>query len=375
MLNVLFLLPRYLGDHEVLNLQARLDPARFRVVVAYLSGVPDGADGMERVAARVVHLGARPHFARWSNPALVRRVRRLADEEAIDVLACHQHRTVAVGVLAARGCRKPPAVVAVLHGLRSGRGWGRRLANAWIHPRLARLVAVSDSVAADVRRADPALPPGKVTTVHNGIDPARHAPQGDRVDLRRVLLPGGEGGVWFGTAGRLVPGKNHVVLLEAFARVAISLPDARLLIAGTGPQREALQAHAGRLGIQRRVAFLGFRRDLPAVLQALDVFVLPSLREGFGLALVEAMAAGCVVVAGRVGAVPEVVGDGAFARLVDPAVAAEVEGAMHHFGALAPGPRQQLGALARERALSTFAADRMVAGYERVFLEASAGRN
>ncbi len=119
-----------------------------------------------------------------------------------------------------------------------------------------------------------------------------------------------------GVAGRLAAEKGVSVLLEAMKDVLARVPKARLVVAGDGPERPALERQARDLGIDNRVAFLGMRADLPRVLAALDVFVLPSLYEGFGLVVLEAMAVGVPVIATRVGGVPEVIEDGVTGLLV-----------------------------------------------------------
>jgi glycosyltransferase involved in cell wall biosynthesis len=121
-------------------------------------------------------------------------------------------------------------------------------------------------------------------------------------------------------AGRLRTRKAVAVLLEAFARMRRAHPGAALVLAGDGEQRPALEAQACRLGIDRAVRFAGARpRDaMAAEYAAADLFCLPSLYEGFPLAILEAMAAGLPVVATAVAGVPEAVADGVTGRLVPP---------------------------------------------------------
>jgi glycosyltransferase involved in cell wall biosynthesis len=159
-----------------------------------------------------------------------------------------------------------------------------------------------------------------------------------------------------GTLARLVPQKGLDVLLEAFARVP---PPARLVIAGAGTLRPVLEARAVMPDLVGRVAFLGPRADSAAVMAALDLFVLPSRWEGFGLVLLEAMAAGRAIVASRVSAIPEVVAEGETALLVPPddpgALAAAIVALLDD-----PARRQAMGAAGRARVRQEFAPDRLV---------------
>src|SRR5262249_5591200 len=117
--------------------------------------------------------------------------------------------------------------------------------------------------------------------------------------------------------GSLTPVKNHAGLVEAFARVTAALPEARLVIAGDGPLRAALQAQADALP-GGRVALLGDRDDVPRLLAAADVFVLSSRSEGLSLSLVEAHGAGRACVATDVGGNGEVLVHGETGLLVPP---------------------------------------------------------
>ncbi len=117
-----------------------------------------------------------------------------------------------------------------------------------------------------------------------GFDPAL------RAQVRRDLGLGED--FTLGLTARFAPAKNHEFLLEVFARVCDRLPRARLLLVGDGPLRQDLERKIRDLGLQDRVILTGVRTDVPALLQAMDAFVMPSRYEGLGLAVVEAQAAG-----------------------------------------------------------------------------------
>jgi len=116
----------------------------------------------------------------------------------------------------------------------------------------------------------------------------------------------------------LVPDKGLECLLEAAAEVAKSRADAKFLIAGDGPLRGELVRMSATFGIEDRVIFAGFRDDIPSLLAAADIFALPTLREGFGVAFAEAMAMGVPVVGSKIGPITEVVKDGETGILVPP---------------------------------------------------------
>ncbi len=134
--------------------------------------------------------------------------------------------------------------------------------------------------------------PGRsVRLIRNGIDTAAFAFDPLQRAARRREL-GLADQLTVGHVGRLIDVKNHSFLLEVFAELLRSAPDAVLLLVGSGPLEAQLREKARVLGLEDQVRFLGVRSDVPALMQAMDVFVLPSLYEGLGISAVEAQASG-----------------------------------------------------------------------------------
>jgi glycosyltransferase involved in cell wall biosynthesis len=156
----------------------------------------------------------------------------------------------------------------------------------------------------------------KVAVIYNAVDWAQLETTITRDSLRASLdIPAGAPVA--GIIARLTEQKAHRILFEAIARTP-ALADLHLLVVGDGELRAELLRHAGVLGIAARVHFAGARRDLGNVLNAIDVFVMPSLWEGLPLALVLAMGAGLPVVATAVAGIPEIVTHGESGLLVNP---------------------------------------------------------
>lgn len=180
--------------------------------------------------------------------------------------------------------------------------------------RLSRcVVAPSEAYLTQVVEQFPGLA-GRAQFIHNGIrpeefDPSRGIPDENRCPERYVL-----------TIAAHNPKKGLDVLIEAFARVAVRHPDVHLLLLGDGPLRSRLEDQASRLGLGDRARFLGTRSrgETIALLRRCAVFVLASRAEPFGLAVLEALAAGRPVVATRVGGIREIVRDGVDGLLVEP---------------------------------------------------------
>lgn len=164
-------------------------------------------------------------------------------------------------------------------------------------------------------------------------------------------------------------GKGIEVLLDAIPAVLADHPDARFVIVGDGPLREALEARAVDRVVDR-VTWTGFRRDVPELLAASDLFVLPSLGDAYPTVLMEAMAAGLPVVSTRVGGIPEIVEDGRTGRLVPPGDAAALAKAIS--GLLdSPGEREALGRAARAEAERRFSTKTWVERLGEVYEQAA----
>ncbi|MFE9256178.1 glycosyltransferase [Streptomyces sp. NPDC006879] len=287
------------GAEQQLRLLLRHLPLHCEVLT--LTNPGPVAEGLRADGVRVVHLGMTGNRDLGALPRLVRFIRR----GRYDLVHTHLYRACVYGRLAAR-LAGVSATVATEHSLGDDGIEGRPLTTGvrglyLASERLgAATVAVSDTVAA--RLHGWGVPPARVHVVPNGIEAARFRfdPQARRVARARSAVP--QDAFVVGGVGRLVVGKRFDVLVRAVA----ALPQARLLLVGDGPERAALQDLAIELGAEDRVHLLGERDPLgdgpdgrtsgiPALLAAMDVFVSPSREEAFGLAVVEALAAGLPV--------------------------------------------------------------------------------
>jgi glycosyltransferase involved in cell wall biosynthesis len=213
-------------------------------------------------------------------------------------------------------------------------------------------IAISESVKRSAVR-NLGLLPADVRVIYNSIDQKTLAC--DPEEPRRIRQEAGipaEGFVYL-TVGRLSPEKGQTVLLRAFKDVDASIPDAYLVFAGEGPLAAAHDALATDLGIRDRVRFLGSRADVGACLEMADVFVFPSLFEGWGAAPIEAMIKGLPCIATRIDPLIELFADGETGRLVTPGSDAELAAAMVELHR-DPDLRRRLGASAREAAVERF---------------------
>lgn len=232
-----------------------------------------------------------------------------------------------------------------------------RFAERWLLRHTDAVVASAESVRTfylDQISADP----DKVVVIYNAVDWSQLETTTSRLEMRTALGVPLDAPV-AGIIARLTEQKAHRILFDALA-ARPELRTTHLVVVGDGELREELRGRAEQLGIAARVRFAGARRDLGNVLNAIDMFVMPSLWEGLPLALVLAMGAGLPVVASRVAGIPEVVKDGVSGLLVDPGNSAQLADAMSRLVA-DDKLRVQLGQQARAFVEPRFGADRFVA--------------
>jgi len=169
-----------------------------------------------------------------------------------------------------------------------------------------------------------------------------------------------------GIIGRLTPVKNHRLFFRAAREVLKREPEVKFLVIGDGELREELNAFVKKLGIEEKVIFLGWRRDMDLIYADLDVVVLTSINEGTPVTLIEAMASAKPVVATRVGGVPDVVKDGVNGILVPPEDAAGLAQGMLKL-LKDKGLREDFGRAGREFVRERFSQDRLIMDMENLY--------
>ena len=243
---------------------------------------------------------------------------------------------------------------------------------ARIDPQVRRAIAISRSVAADLLGVS-RLPAGRLRVIHSGVDPddaVVPGASGSAAGDARVLPPGRVPVV--GSAGPLEAPKGLPFFLGAAARLRPRFPEARFLLSGSGPEEGNLRRLSRELDLEPRVTFAPNLVDFSASLAATDVFCLPSLQQGLGATMLEAMARGRPVVASGVGGVDAVVEDGETGLIVPPG---DCVALAERVGELLADPdrARAIGAAGREAVRRRFSVGRMVAETADLYRETLAG--
>ncbi len=316
------------------------------------------ADQARELGTPVTVLGRRPGL----DFSLVPRIRRLLRDSGARVLHAHNQAPAFYGGLAARWAGRP--LVQTRHGASFNQDRSRR----WVNALAAHLSRITVCVGADslavARRVDH-LPASRLRLIYNGVDTRRYAPDPAARAAARAALGLAEGERVVISVGRLSPEKDYATLLRAVATLPAFW---RLLLVGDGAEMERLAALRDELGLGGRALLLGQRRDIPALLNAADVFALSSLSEGVSLALLEAMAVGLPAVVTEVGGNPEVVLPGATGLLLPPGLPHEL--ALALLEALDdPARAAAWGRAGRERVLERFSLEGMARAYAALYRE------
>ena len=310
-----------------------------------------------------------PHYVlhrKGLEAAVFRRLFAVIRNNGIDVVHTHHFTQLFFAALPARlaGAR----IIHTEHEFFSYRE--ATMARTLLGPllRLCERMTVVGPGVADYFTGTLGIPRDRIAVIPNGVDLA--AFDADRELARRDLGLEAEEMV-LGTVGRLEPEKDQATLIDVFQRIRRTYPRSRLLIAGTGSLSEQLHAHAVRVGAADRTLFLGYRRDVARLLAAMDVFVLPSLREGLPISLIEAMAARRAVVASDIGSVKDLIRDrenGLVAPAGDTAAfTAAVEALL-----ASPNLREQLAREARRTTEASYSLPAVVRTYADLYRSAAA---
>ena len=257
-----------------------------------------------------------------------------------------------------------PRTISTIHNFYEG-GWRRMLAYRLTDPLSLRTTAVSQAAADRFVRLK-AVPRRKCGVLFNGIDVAEFFPSTERREAMRAQLKVDNQFVWL-SVGRIVPAKDYPKLLAAFAHVRAVEAGVQLWIAGEADAAEAahMQALTADQAWGGSVRWLGLRRDLPALLDASDAFVLGSAWEGMPLAAGEAMAMEKPVVATDAGGTGELLGEAGV--VVPPRNASALAAAMLAMMRMTAAERLALGRLARERICARFSMESKASEWEALY--------
>lgn len=279
-------------------------------------------------------------------------------EKGIDVVHSNTRVTQVLGCILAGYFKKPH--ISTCHGFFKPR-ISRKLFPCWGD----KVIAISDAVREHLRR-DFRIKEEKIELIYNGIDTERFFPADaqekkaakERLNLKNAPV--------LGIIARLSQVKGHAYLIEAMRLVLDKVPSAQLLIVGDGKIKKDLSDLSQKLGLENNVYFLPSVKDTSQILAAIDIFVMPSLSEGLGLSLMEAMACSLAVVGSRISGIRDAVDEDKDGLLAAPKDSKELAEKILYLLSN-EGRRVELGLKAREAIKNKFSLLKMVQETERVY--------
>lgn len=348
----------------------RLDPGRFDRTLCvtrwsdaahadFAPAVAQAREELDRAGVRFLGLSRRSRGDLGAWRPLVSQLRR----ERTDVVHGHMFGSNVAAVVFGRSCGVPVVVSHEHSWAFAGSGWRVPIDRFGIARQSDAVIACSRE---DRRRMIELerIRPEEVRFIPNGIEARQPTPGRDLRD--ELGIPAGAPVA--GTVGTLRVEKRFDVLIRAAASLSERVPQLRVLIAGEGPERAALESLISELGVSRIVTLLGSRTDVPDVLAALDVAIVCSDFEGSPLSVMEYMEAALPVVGSRVGGIPDLIEDGVHGLLVERRDHRALAGALERL-LEDPGRARAMGLRGRERRRAEFDLDGMVRRIEDLYTE------
>ncbi|HET7080131.1 MAG TPA: glycosyltransferase [Chloroflexia bacterium] len=347
------------GAEKVLvDLALHLDRSRYNVTVCATRQTRNYQPLLDSAGVPTMVLRRNSRWETYKMAEVVRMLRR----ERVDVLHTHLFGSNTWGRLLGRLAGVP---VIIAHEHWSSRGQNEIWMDRMMY-RLSDRILVTSEASKQIVMSSEGIPAHYLSVVYNGVDMDKFAARGDRADVRAELGVAPDAAL-IGAVGRLTADKGgQDVLIRVVGRVRETCPQVRLVMVGDGPLRPGLEQLTAQLGLTGTVIFTGLRSDVPRLLGALDVFVLPSEREALPVAVLEAMAAGLPLVATRVGGIPEVVEDGATGFLVPPGDVAAMHCVLERLTG-DPALAARLGAAGQAHVQAHFTVQQMVRQVERLY--------
>ncbi|NBF05774.1 glycosyltransferase [Pseudomonas sp. Fl5BN2] len=318
---VLQLQPDYnVKSHDFADLAEQIVKAlpteRYEVTAAFLKGRPGPADPVSR-AAHSVYFEFSDKSLKGMRLGAMWRLYQFCRREKFDVVICNRFKPVNM-MLTLNRWLKVPLCIGISHGFGEYDRWYRRRQAQRLIDRHWRFVGVSPAVKQYLLDCQCGFTEQNTWAITNAIDLEQAEALQHSRERSRELLGLDPSVRLIGALGRLVPVKGHTYLLQAFAQLKDKYPQAQLAIIGAGREESNLRAEIERLGLQGRAHLLGFKENALQYVRAFDIWTMPSLAEGLGLALLEGMSGQLPVIASNVPAMLPLI-EGAGGLAVEPA--------------------------------------------------------
>ncbi|MFC1807901.1 glycosyltransferase [Candidatus Omnitrophota bacterium] len=352
------------AERVVINLAKNIDRSKFEPYVICINEAGSVSDELNDAGIPVITVNKR---SKVDIIALFRLI-RIFSKYNFDIIHTHMFTSNLWGRIANIFAGKKPLAITE-HNVDEWKGKIELTLDKILLPCTDKLICVSEKVKS-FYDSKLSLRNGKSVVCHNGVDVTGLSISSDRESFREKLGLFGDKKL-IAVIGRLVPQKDVGNFLRAFKQICQKRKDVEALIVGDGPLREDLVKVRDELGLKEDVRFLGLRDDIGDILNAIDLLVVPSTREGLSVAILEAMAIGLPVVATDVGGNSECISDGVNGRLVPASDSKALADAIDGLMGEGEDSLRIMREASREMFIGKFTIDKMVKEHERIYCELS----
>lgn len=319
--------PIYGGaERHMYLLASNLDDSRYQVtlICSNFRQLDEWCDNFSKTGMRVIRL----NVGHKHDPRHLFQLRKILRYEKPDLLHLHLWNPGSCRYAFMAAKNSGAKIIATEHDPFALNGLKKSLKKSSLK-KVNQVIAVSNSNKELIMKLYPELEE-KITTVHNGIDleafdrETGHFASQERARIRNSFFSAATDDFIILSIATLHPRKGLKYLIESMKEVTAKEPKVKLAIAGDGPQKKALLKQIKKLDLENNVLLLGNIDNIPKILKSSDLFVLPSIKEAFGLVLLEAMAAELPIIATAVGGIPEIIHPHKNGELVEPANSKEL---------------------------------------------------
>ncbi|MCM8826813.1 MAG: glycosyltransferase [Candidatus Omnitrophica bacterium] len=348
------------AESVVINLVKGLDKGRFNPFVCCLNDKGIFAEELEREEIKVIALNKKPGLDFSIIPKMI----RLINTHNIDIVHTHLWGANCWGRVAAV-LGRVKIIIATEHSVDVWKPKHYFLIDRFLSRFTHKIVVVSEAVK-DFYKSK-GIAEEKLEVIYNGINEENFRISGEIREKIRKELGVNDNTKVLGIIGRLVEPKGHKFLFNAMGMLDGKY-NLKVVVVGEGVEKETLKEMVRSLGLEDKVIFTGFRNDVNNILQSIDILVIPSLREGLPLVMLEAMASGVPVISSKVGGIPEVIINGKNGILIEPANVRELAEAI---SVLVSNNElyQYLSHQAKQSIKAKFTLDRMIKDIEELYLK------
>ncbi|MBL4575511.1 MAG: glycosyltransferase [Opitutaceae bacterium] len=307
MVKILQLVPSdTLGIHQLTkSIQGTFSSNKFELTTAYLNPT-----STQKYTTNIKYFNFSKSATKGFRIRALLELYKFCKDEQFDIIITHRFKALYL-ILILNKFLDFKKCFFVIHGFDDFHRSSRKKLLTFFWGNNCKFIAISDAVKNYLTRLENTSTPRQIITIDNSINTSHLTRSFIPKDDSQKVLGITSNGPVLGTIGRLVPLKGHMTLLNAFKKFLVQQPNAHLIIIGEGRNRKKLEEYIKIHNLTNSITLPGYIKNASKYLKALDLFILPSLKEGFGLVLLEAMAARVPIVASRTGGIPYVLGSNA----------------------------------------------------------------